>query len=283
VLADVLRFLICPHCGSSLAAAGGSLRCAGGHVFDVARHGYVSLLPPGGPVAGGDTAAMVAARQSFLAAGHLGQAAAELARSAARANANVTGAACIADVGAGTGHYLATVLDQLPGRAGLALDASRFALRRAARAHPRIGAVACDAWRALPVADGSAAVILNVFAPRNGAEFRRILAPAGQLLVITPTSAHLAELVQALGLLTVDSQKEQRLARTLEAYFIRTGQHDITSTAALSHQDMLAAVTMGPSAWRAGPAGRLARIRALAEPLNVTLSVRLYCYRRSGG
>ncbi len=75
---------------------------------------------------------------------------------------------CAADVGAGPGYYLAAVLGQLPGRAGLALDVSKFALRRAARAHPRIGAVAADAWRRLPVADGAAAVVVNVFAPRSG-------------------------------------------------------------------------------------------------------------------
>src|SRR5688572_30940209 len=40
---------------------------------------------------------------------------------------------CILDLGAGTGWYLARVLDRLPGRIGLALDLSKHALRRAAR------------------------------------------------------------------------------------------------------------------------------------------------------
>ena len=62
---------------------------------------------------------------------------------------------CVLDLGAGTGWYLARVLDRLPGRSGLALDLSRHALRRAARAHARIGAVAADAWGPLPVRDAA--------------------------------------------------------------------------------------------------------------------------------
>lgn len=281
MLDDVLRFVICPHCGGALEHAGAALRCRSGHAFDVARQGYVNLLPPDHKGMGGDTAAMVQARESFLAAGHFDHVAAALAQSAIQADREVAGDGCVVDAGAGTGYYLASVLDKLPGRAGLALDASKFALRRAARAHERIGAVACDVWRALPVADGSAAVVLNVFAPRNGTEFRRILAPAGRLLVITPTPLHLRELIPALGLLTVDHEKDRRLARTLEPHFILAGKRDISRIAALDHKHTLAVVMMGPSAWQADPGASKARIRELPDPLAVTLSVTLSVYLRS--
>jgi 23S rRNA (guanine745-N1)-methyltransferase len=68
------------------------------------------------------------------------------------------GPGCVVDVGAGTGYYLAVVLERLTDRVGLALDVSKYALRRAARAHRRVGAVACDVWHGLPVATDSAAV-----------------------------------------------------------------------------------------------------------------------------
>ena len=180
----------------------------------------MSLLPARS--AGGDTAAMVQARGDFLAAGHFAGLAAELTRAARAAGGPAAG--CVADVGAGTGYYLAAVLDGLPGRAGLALDSSKFALRRAARAHRRIGAVGCDAWQPLPVADSAAALVLNVFAPRNGAELRRILAPSGTLLVVTPTRDHLAELVGPLELLAVDRRKPERLAGKLGPYFELAGR-----------------------------------------------------------
>jgi 23S rRNA (guanine745-N1)-methyltransferase len=281
VLDDVIRFLACPYCGDPLMRAGTTLRCPAGHIFDIARQGYVNLLATDGKTPAGDTAAMVEARDSFLAAGHFNQLAEALAAEAARpGGAAVAPGTCVVDAGAGTGYYLAAVLGQLPGLAGLALDASKFALRRAARAHPRIGAVACDVWRGLPVADGSAGLLLNVFAPRNGPEFHRVLAPGGRLLVITPTPDHLQELIGALGLLTVDRQKQERLSRTLGPGFDQVSERHLTSTAPMTHADVLAAVQMGPSARQAGLQQLQAQVAALADPLPVTVSVTLSAYSR---
>jgi 23S rRNA (guanine745-N1)-methyltransferase len=293
VLDDVVRFLACPYCGDPLTRAAATLRCPAGHVFDIARQGYVNLLATDRKAAAGDTAAMVQARGGFLAAGHFDQLAAALAAEAAQSGGQAAGApgstvageaaapgTCVVDAGAGTGFYLAAVLGQLPGRAGLALDASKAALRRAARAHPRIGAVVCDVWRGLPVADGSAGLVLNVFAPRNGPEFHRILAPGGRLLVITPTPQHLQELVSALDLLTVDEQKQERLSRTLGPGFAPASERQLTGTSPMSHADIAAVVQMGPSAWQADLQQLQRRVAALPDPLPVTVSVTLAGYSR---
>jgi 23S rRNA (guanine745-N1)-methyltransferase len=226
---DALDLLACPHCAGALSRRGGSVTCMNRHTFDVARSGYLSLLPGDANLGSADTAEMVAAREAFLGAGHfepLAEALADEAERAlgGRAERRVGGRAarapgdraerplgtaaerpgllpgCIIDLGAGTGSYLARLLDRLPGRIGLALDLSKHALRRAARAHPRIAAVACDAWRPLPVRDSVAGLVLSVFAPRNGPEIARVLRPGGALLVVTPTERHLAELVEQLGL-----------------------------------------------------------------------------------
>jgi 23S rRNA (guanine745-N1)-methyltransferase len=292
VLDAVMPYLACPYCGAALARLGGSVRCRAGHVFDIARPGYVTLLPAGAKVAGGDTAAMVQARANFLAAGHFASLADELgqtASSAVAAGAGAAGAAaagadapgCVVDVGAGTGYYLAAVLDRLPGRAGLALDISKFALRRAVRAHRRIGAVRCDAWRRLPVADSAAALALNVFAPRNGAEMRRILSPAGRLLVVTPTPDHLGELIGPLGLLTVDQRKQERLTEKLSPYFALDGRHEHRVILPLTRGAVSALVAMGPSSWHADPPALAARIGQLREPISVTLAVTLSVYQPS--
>lgn len=219
----------------------GSVRCPGRHSFDVARQGYVSLLPGDTPGGVGDTAAMVGARQRFLAAGHFAPIAAAVA-SAAR---GATGA--VADLGAGSGYYLARVLDAAPAY-GIALDVSKYALRVAARAHPRIGAVACDVWRRIPVRDGVVSVALNVFAPRNGAQTHRILEPGGTLVVVTPTERHLAELVAAFGLLTVDERKEERLATELSPHFTPSAREDVEYAMSLRPEDVDAVIGMGPSA-----------------------------------
>jgi SAM-dependent methyltransferase len=133
--------------------------------------------------------------------------------------------------------------------------------------------VGCDVWHGLPVADEAAAILLNVFAPRNGAEFRRILAPGGRLLVVTPNPGHLRQLVTALGLLTVDEDKPERLARSLDPWFRRVATREITTTRPLSRAAVRAAVLMGPSARQAAARGSVARIDGLPDPLPVTLSV----------
>jgi 23S rRNA (guanine745-N1)-methyltransferase len=89
VLDDVIRYLRCPYCGACVCRDGGSLRCAAGHVFDIARQGYVSLLPAGARGDHGDSAAMVQARADFLAAGHYAGIAAELVRAAAEVMAGM--------------------------------------------------------------------------------------------------------------------------------------------------------------------------------------------------
>ena len=285
MLDDVLPYLACPYCGAGLTRTGSALHCARGHAFNVARQGYASLLPKKAHGEGGDTAAMVQARTDFLAAGHFADLAAEVADTAAEAlaaaAADGAGAGCVVESGAGTGYYLARVLDALPGRVGIALDRSRYALRRAARAHERIGAVACDVWRRLPVTTTAAVLALDVFAPRNGAELRRILNPAGRLVVVTPDDDHLRELAGALGLLSVDERKQERLAEKLGPYFDLTSRRDYQARLELGQADILAAAQMGPAAWHAGEADLAARVRSLPEQMTATVSVRVSVFRPS--
>jgi len=273
MLDHVVDVLACPHCGAGVALDERVLRCAHGHVFDVAKQGYVSLLAGDARVGTADTAAMVAARATFLDAGHY----AGLARRVVAAVP--AGARRVADLGAGTGYYLARVLDARPAAVGVALDVSKFALRRAARAHERLGAVAADAWRGLPLRESSVDVAINVFAPRNSAELRRILAPDGVLVVATPTGAHLAELVERLGLLRVDETKDARLREQLGGDFSLVTADPYTERLALSRAHTRDLVLMGPSAWHVDPAAVKAAVATLPDPYPVTLSTTVSVFR----
>ncbi|MFI2709435.1 putative RNA methyltransferase [Micromonospora sp. NPDC018662] len=281
MLPPVLTRLRCPVCGEPLAesTAGTTrvLRCPRGHSFDTARQGYVNLLAGRAPHSG-DSAEMVAARADFLAAGHYDTVAAALA-AAATPIASGQPYPLVVEPGAGTGHYLAAVLAALPDAAGLALDVSKPALRRAARAHPRAAAALADTWQRLPLADRSVAVLLNVFAPRNGPEFHRVLDPAGALLVVTPAADHLTELVDALGLLRVDPTKADRVAGSLGGHFVEEAAGEHRARLALTRAEVTTLVGMGPSAWHADPERLAARIAALPEPVPVTLAVRLATHR----
>lgn len=278
MLDEALHLLACPHCAGPLTRSGGSVTCPNGHAFDVARSGYLSLLPGDAKLGSADTAEMVAAREAFLEAGHFEGLAEALGEEAERALGGEAGSAprpdCILDLGTGTGWYLARLLDRLPGRTGLAVDLSKHALRRAARAHTRIAAVACDAWRPLPVRDDAAALVLSAFAPRNGPEIARVLQPGGALLVVTPTERHLAELVEELGLLTVDQRKDERLAATLDAHLDLERRVEREWTLDLAPADVANAVAMGPSA-RHGEPGKTGSRAA------VTASLAISTYRRA--
>jgi 23S rRNA (guanine745-N1)-methyltransferase len=274
MLPEVLAALRCPLCRRPLAEGERGLRCGAGHSFDVARQGYVSFAVgrPSGLV--GDDADMVAARVRVLEAGHFAPLAEALAATAAGAAPGL-----VVDVGAGTGWYLARVLDATPAAAGLAVDLSRFAARRAARAHPRAAAAVADARAPLPLADGCAALVLDVFAPRNGPELRRILRDDGLLVVVTPAREHLSELRGVLGLLDVDPEKERRVADALSPFFERRSSAPVRWTMALARADVLALAGMGPSARHVGVEALAARAASLPEPAQVTASVVLECWR----
>ncbi|WP_449061698.1 putative RNA methyltransferase [Planomonospora algeriensis] len=275
MLADIVEHLVCPVCGDRMALGERVLRCPAGHAFDVARQGYVSLLT-GSQVPGtADSPAMVAARDAFLGAGHFDP----LAEAVADACRTADPGAVVADAGAGTGYYLARVLDRLPGAAGIALDVSKHAVRRAARAHPRLGAVVADVWRPLPVASGAVDVLLNVFAPRNGAEFARVLRPGGVLVVVTPTARHLEPLVERLGLLSVDESKERRTAESLGGRFAAAGRIVHEFPMRLRRADVEAVVGMGPSAWHVDAEAMRREIAELPDTSTVTASFHISTFK----
>ncbi len=275
MIESVLKALRCPVCRGGLRSESGALRCAAGHSFDLAKQGYANLLTGRGPVSA-DTAAMVATRAELLAAGHLEPVTTAVV-AAARAAADVAG--LVVDVGAGTGHHLAAVLDALPDHHGVAVDVSKAAARFAARAHPRIGAVVTDVWRGLPLADGCADLVLDLFAPRNGAEFGRVLRVGGTLLVVTPAPDHLAELVGPLELVRVDPEKSERLDRSLGQWFEPVAELGHAYPLALSRTDTARFVAMGPSAWHTEPTAVAGRLARRTEPISVTVSVELRTYR----
>lgn len=268
VLSEAVFLLRCPVCTGALEEGEGVLRCAEGHSFDIARQGYVNLVP--GP---GDSAEMVEARDAFLAAGHFARLSAALAEEAEGADESA-----IVDIGAGTGHHLARVLDAMPERMGLALDSSTPALRRAARSHPRAAAVGADAWKPLPLKDGIAAVILSVFAPRNPTEMARVLAPGGALLAVTPTTRHLFELVGPLGLLSVPEDKADRLDEQLGSHFALDERRSVEHSMFLNREEAAQLVRMGPSAWHVDEQTVAERLALLPDPLTVTTSMTLSRY-----
>ena len=271
----ILPILRCPVCGARLSRATAALRCPARHNFDIARHGYASLLTGTRPTSG-DDAPMARARRRFLQAGSFAPIRATIADLAARTARPPT---TVVEVGCGTGYYLAGVLDALPAGRGLGLDSSSPALRIAAKAHPRAAAAAWDVFRPFPVAPASVDLVLNVFAPRNPAEFHRMLHPGGRLIVTRPNGGHLAQLRHHVErMLSIDPAKEQRLHQALDPYFEAVDTERIDYTTPLTPREAVDLVLMTPSA-RHLTVDDLDHDTAGPLPAEVTVSVLATAYQ----
>jgi hypothetical protein len=102
-----------------------------------------------------------------------------------------------------------------------------------------------------------------------------VLAPGGRLLVVTPNQGHLGELVEVLGMVRVDEEKERRLSESLAGSFVRTGSEIVEVAMRLDHAAVERLVAMTPSARHTEKTELAGRIAVLADPVDVTLSVTL--------
>lgn len=275
--------LICPVCGEPLAGDGRTLRCPRGHSFDRAREGYYHLLPAGHGKSGirGDTREMVRARRRFLERGHY----APLAQ-VIRARVSREKASTVLEAGCGEGYYiggLARDAEGWPapaaGRCFLGVDVSKEAVRIAARAHRNVCFLVNDVKRRLTVADGSVDVLLDIFAPRNPAEFARVVRTGGLLVVVIPRPDHLAELRERLPLLGIEVGKRERAAEQFDPAFRLEAEEVVEYRRVLEPAEVLDLVGMTPSAWHMD-AGVLAAVEGWGR-VPVTIGVEVLLFRRS--
>ncbi|WP_353814053.1 putative RNA methyltransferase [Agromyces sp. SYSU T00266] len=245
-------WLRCPNCSSELEAVSDRVfGCAKGHRFDRAKHGYLTLLPPKAPRTVGDDREMLTARARLLDGGSYAPIAEALVDAAIGAGASAAppGVLRVADLGCGTGYYSERIHAALPGAEVLLADRSPDAVRMALRAVPAATGVVLDIWRPLPIRDAAADVILDVFAPRNPAEFARILRPGGRIVVVVPTSSHLSELRESGGLIDIPAEKATTVSDQLQSAgfapaSVRSVEYRIEADAALR----TLITGMGPSA-----------------------------------
>lgn len=277
--------LRCPLCQASLNAGDvgqlaprpAALVCGSGHSFDAARQGYFNLLVGKGTVFEADSAEMVAARSAFLESGHYRP----LSDAVANAVAPLLpgGSGTILDSGTGTGYYLRALLDAVepatPGVTAVALDISKYALRRAARINPEAINLVCDVWQPLPVADAAVDVITVIFAPRNAAEFARVLRPGGRLVVVTPRAGHLAAVTRQTGMLGIGADKDDRLTDSMSGHFVVRSVQDLDVPMELTRSEVADLAFMGPAGHHLDRAAIYGRLDGLAAATEVEAKFRI--------
>jgi len=199
---------ICPVCGSELLKQDRSLRCPRGHCYDYAKSGYINLLMSQQGGLHGDDRPMVRARTAFLSAGHYLPLFDLMYRTL---RPHLPDTPRILDAGCGEGWYTETLFRKLCVEGVLpevvGVDISRDAL--AAASKRKFGAeFAVASLFHVPLPEGWADLILNVFAPDCMDEYSRLISPKGYLLKVIPLEEHLLELKQAV----YDSVYENRVS-----------------------------------------------------------------------
>lgn len=262
--------LLCPICGAPLSCGEKVWRCMHGHSFDVARQGYVNLLPvhQKHSLHPGDTPGQVHARRRFLGAGFyapIAEAVCEMLGAEER----------VLDVGCGEGYYLRTVGQANPKAERWGLDISRDAVRLAAGADKESHYLVATAAR-LPFADGSFDALMSLFALTVPEEFARVLEPGGKYLQALAEPDHLQALKELIYPELISKPKD--LTPSLPG-FILTEQRDVHFEILLTDDSQVAdLLAMTPHYWRITRDG--ARRAAEAEALCDTAHVRLNLYCR---
>jgi 23S rRNA (guanine745-N1)-methyltransferase len=241
--------ILCPLCRLPLGIEPKAWRCAQNHSFDVAREGYVNLLPVQHKKTRdpGDSAEMLAARRAFLEAGHYAP-----LRDAMLALLAPLAPRSLVDIGCGEGWYTTALATVAADTAGI--DIARTAIQLAAKRHRGITWLVASGAQ-LPVADASVDVVTSIFTQLHAAQIHRALAPAGHVLVVTPAADHLLSVRAALFEEVRDYAADKFLAELAPQFELQT-RHEVRFDLALDRIALGQLLTMTPYAWRAKPEKR---------------------------
>ena len=255
--------LKCPVCGGTLGLEDRTYRCEKGHSYDKAKQNYVNLLMSNKSSAKrhGDDRLMVRARTDFLEKGYYLHLRDEICRLAVEYCGDKVD---FLDAGCGEGWYTSAVKAALESAGkscdALGVDISKEALMSAGRRDKSI-AWAVASINALPAPERSCDLLLNVFAPTDDAEYRRVLRSGGILIKAMPLETHLFGLKKAVydepylngpaeyapegfetvcrsevkRLINLDSTEDIQNLFMMTPYYYKTGRGDQEKLSRLEH------------------------------------------------
>jgi 23S rRNA (guanine745-N1)-methyltransferase len=270
--------LACPLDGNPLQRVDKAWRCPQGHSFDIARQGYVHLLPVQKKRSKdpGDSKSMVAARQRFLEAGYYRPIADAVSAATLSGTTEGSELSCL-DAGCGEGYYLRQLAASKRdvSLSMLGLDISKWAVLAAARRDKRACWVVGSNAN-LPVLSASVDRLLCLFGFPVYPEFARVLRPGGRLVQVDAGQDHLRELREVVY---PEVRADSRKVNPVPEGFRRVGTQDLRFTVHLEGAEPIAdLLAMTPHLYRASMEGR-ARAAAL-ETLSVTVDVCLQTFER---
>ncbi|BFM47918.1 putative RNA methyltransferase [Marinomonas sp. THO17] len=276
----ILENLTCPIDGEYLQRQAGSLTCSRGHTFDLAKTGYVNLLPVQNKRSKdpGDSKDMVSSRQNFLNLEHY----------LPIIDAIMTGwpkAAWqpqmrILDAGCGEGYYLHH-LGQAFEKAAIpvervGLDISKWAVTAASKRDKTVSWIV-GSNASLPVPDQRFDVILCLFGFPVFHEFQRTLVDSGYLLLVESGPQHLIELREIL----YDSIHPYKATYSegVTGFELESEYSKQFTFSLMSQQQIQYLLSMTPHIHKASYQGKQ-QIKQL-DKISVTADIKLRWYRKT--
>lgn len=248
--ATIEKYFKCPVCGDRMTVTedGKSVKCNGDnpkgkrHSFDFSSDGYLSF-----GVTGGDSKEAVAARREFLRSTPYYKLAAHSIRSAVQRYAPDCG--LLVDAGCGEGYYTSMLAEVAESAVGF--DLSKFACASGAKQAKRDGQsnlmFATASVFELPLQDGCADAVTNVFAPCAEDEYKRVLRDGGYLFVVGAGKEHLMGLKKAIYDDVYENGQRADLPQNMEHLECLSAHYSVNVVG----KDKIAALfSMTPYYWR---------------------------------
>jgi len=243
---------ICPVCEGALQLhqSGKSYACPKQHSFDLAKEGYLNLLPVQHKHSKepGDSKQMMIARREFLEAGFYEPMAKAIAM-IIDLNPPKDQGMRLLDLGCGEGYYSRKIAHYCNHSEQIAfhgIDIAKFAVAAAAKKQPN-AQFAVASSRRLPYPDQYFDFVLRVFAPSDDEELKRVLKPSGYLLTVTPGPRHLWQLKEFIYAGVKEHASENPVPQGFELSAAQRISYKITPNS----RQRMALLQMTPFAWQA--------------------------------
>ncbi|WP_264875238.1 23S rRNA (guanine(745)-N(1))-methyltransferase [Vibrio agarivorans] len=237
----------CPLCHLSLSLTERTYRCANNHSFDLAKEGYVNLMPVQHKRSKdpGDNKEMMQARRRFLEHDYY----APLRDSVAKLclENNQSDQPTILDIGCGEGYYTAYIAEKTQAQV-YGLDISKAMIKHAAKRYREVDFTVASSQR-LPFADNTLSTIVRIYAPCQHNELYRTLKDQGIIITVTPAARHLYQLRE---LIYSDVRLHDEQPEVIEGFELESDEK-LSYPMHLSGSDAYDLLQMTPFAWKATP------------------------------
>jgi len=271
----IREHFICPICRCSMAVTddGKSVKCSGEnpknkrHSFDFSADGYLSF-----GVTGGDSKEAVAARRSFLRSTPNYKLAAEAIFHTVKRY--VPDCKLLVDAGCGEGYYTSILADMSESTVGF--DLSKFACSAGAKQAKKDGKndllLATASVFELPLADGCADAVTNIFAPCAEEEYNRVLKDGGYLFVVGAGKEHLMGLKKAIYDDVYENGQRADLPKNMEHIDCVISHYSMNIS---GRENIAALFSMTPYYWRTSEADKqkLASLESLETEIEFEINV----------